>query len=183
MAIYIQGIEQDISIYGGVPTVIPVTMTVPEGVVAYPDIDAMVTTDAKKLSGFILPSAVDSTINWKLARSIPDVLPTNPVYTLRTTLKPQVAEASGTNVLLTQRYDAVADAETIDGDLVDEGQATVTMSTSIDVIDVYDQVLDAHAIAAGDYIIGQLYRNGLAGGDNLTQDVLVFNMCLIITGS
>jgi hypothetical protein len=42
-------------LYGSIPYVIPITMEVPEGTVAYPDIDALTVGTAKKISGMVFP--------------------------------------------------------------------------------------------------------------------------------
>jgi len=167
----------------GIPYIIPITMEVPEGTNAYPDVHALATA-AAKVTGIVLinGAGVVSTFNWKCAFPIPDTLPSSPVYTLRTTIMTRGAVAGPADIRATVHSLAFADTEDFDVDPTAETEVTLTMPTATETIDIYDEVLGI-TIAAGDYITGQFARDSGDAADDFTDDVQVINMCLIITGS
>lgn len=167
-----------------IPYSIPIILEVPEGTNAFPDVRALSTTTAKKLTGAVLinGAGVVSTYNWKLAGPIPDTLPSSPVYTVRTSIMTRGAVAGPADLRLTIRSLAFADGEDMDVGLTAETEQTVTMPTADNTLDVWDQTLSI-TIAAGDYIFGQIERDSDDAADDFTDDVQPFNMCLIITGA
>jgi hypothetical protein len=159
---------------------IPMTMEVPQGTGAYPDIHPLDTTFAGKVSGFILPTDVDGTINIKATSPIPATLPTSPVYTIRVTMIPTSAQTS-TTVHLEYMYANVADGESLDATKIDDiADQAPTISATIETVDVLDITL-VTAPVAGDYHIGQLVRD--ISEDTYAGSILIINCTLIITAA
>jgi len=156
---------------GGASTwtdVIPCVLEVPEGIVAFPDVHPLV-TQVSKISGFVLPTATDSTINFKFI--CPEDLAGTPnlriqVHTV--TLSANTTDAI--NLTLRQRY--TGDTENTDvAFAAGDGVAATNYSVS-DTIESHDfhNINPANDPTAGELVTGQIFRDVSA---DVAGDVII----------
>lgn len=152
---------------------IPCVLEVPEGIVAYPDIIPLA-TQGSKISGFVLPTATDSTINFKVI--VPDDLAGTPnaiirIYTL--TLSANTTDA--VNLTLNMRY--TGDTENMDQAFNQTVAATnYNVADTIESIDIHD-INPSTDPAAKDIITGQIFRDISL---DAAGDIMIVGIDLII---
>jgi len=157
---------------------IPCVMEVSEGVIAYPDVDAMTTTANKKITGFIMPDgATASDINFKC--KVPVNIHTTPAASILFIIKTMGTVAGPADVRLTVSTMVKNDAEDIDVGFTAETETTVTMPVTDDTLDYYDQDLTTDP-AADDFILGQLKRDPVDAADDFTADIQIIGIYLKI---
>jgi len=148
--------------------VIPCVLEVPEGVVAFPDVHVLA-TQVSKITGMVLPTATDSTINYKF--TCPEDLAGTPNLRIRVrtvTLSANTTDAI--NLTLSQRY--TGDTENIDQAFVaGDGVAATNYSVSdtIESFDIHD-MNPANDPVAGDQVTGQIFRDVSA---DVAGDVII----------
>ncbi len=157
--------------------VIPCTLEVPEGTIAFPDVHTLVTAGAK-VSGMVLPDGASaSTINFKCV--VPKDLAGTPAMKIRVRIMTQAAVAGPADVRLTVSTIGIADTESLDQALTAETETTVTMPTATETMDYYEQDLTTDW-AADDTVIGQLGRDPTDGADDFTGDILITGIELLV---
>ena len=154
---------------------IPCVLEVGEGAVAYPDIHVLV-TQGSKISGWVLPTATDSTLNFKWI--CPEDLASTPGLIIRVhtvTLGANTTDAI--NLTLSQKF--TGDTENTDTAFVaGNGVAAANYNVS-DTIESYDthDITPSNSPTAGEIITGQIFRD--VSGDVAT-DVLVVGITALI---
>jgi len=148
--------------------VIPCVMEAPQGVVAYPDIHALA-TQVSKVSGFILPTDTDSTINFKWI--CPEDLAGTPALVIRVhtvTLSANTTDAI--NLTLSQKF--TGDTENTDTAFVAGNGVAATNYNVSDTIESHDfhDMTPSNSPTAGELITGQIFRD--VSGD-VAGDVLI----------
>ncbi len=159
--------------------VVPCTLEVPEGTVAYPDVHAMTTTTSKKITGIVLPDgAATSTLNFKCV--IPEDLHTTPAMSARIrfiTLGVDTAHA----VRLT--LSTVGKAVNEDFDLGFTVETEVTAECP-DANDTGNEALINIDLttdwAAGDTVMGLLTRDPTDAVDDYAADILIIGIELLM---
>jgi len=162
---------------------IPFVLEVPEGTVAYPDVDAMTTTINKKVSGFIFPDGASaSTVNMKCV--CPEDLNASPAASVVMVFKTMSA-VSNADIVIEYQDRHIADTE--DADFTswtnDSGEAEYRMPNADDSLDYATYALSTQP-AAGDFIMAQIVRNPAASGpptDDYTGDVQLVAAYLKVT--
>jgi len=157
---------------------IPMTMTVPEGTVAFPDIHALATA-VTKVSGIVLPDgAATSTLNFKGV--VPETLGGTVAMSMRVRFMNQ-GTGTGHAVRLTLSTVGIAVNEVLDTGLTAETEvtaecadATETMNEALINIDLTTDW------AAGDTIIGQLKRDPTDAVDDFAADILIVGIDLLL---
>ena len=156
--------------------VVPCTLEVPEGTIAFPDIHTMV-TQVSKVSGMVLPDgATASKINFKCV--VPEDLHTTPAMSIRVRIMTLSALAAS-NVRLTVETVGIADTEDADIANTAETETTVSMPTTIETLDYYTQDLTTDW-AAGDTLFGQLGRDPVDGADDHAGDIMIIGIDLLV---
>jgi len=161
--------------------VVPCTIEVPEGTIAYPDVRAMTGTTAKKITGIVLPDgATTSTLNFKCV--IPEDLHTTPAMSCRIrfiTLGADTAHAvaltlSTVGIAINEDMDIGLTAETEVG--AECADANDTMNEALVNIDLTTDW------AAGDTVLGQLKRDPTQTTplDDYAADIMVVGIELIM---
>ena len=158
-------------------------MEIPEGTDAYPDIHALATASAK-VSGFVMPNAVDSTINFKCV--VPDDLAASPAAKFRVRVMTLGTQTDKDIVLLSQHV-SVADGENLDQSLSNTtsggDSGALRMPNSIENLDYYTATFQTQPVA-GDTIIGQLTREASSdANDDYLDDVMIIGIDMIIERS
>jgi len=152
---------------------IPLTMEVPQGTVAFPDIHALVTGVAK-ISGMVLPDgASTSTVNFKA--NVPDNLASTPAASLKFYIMTQGVVCPAGDLRLTVSSIARADTENMDiaeACWQTETETTVTMPVTTETLDIYDQDMTTDP-TAGDILMVQLVRDPTDCADDFTDDVII----------
>jgi len=148
--------------------VIPCVLEVPEGVVAYPDIHPLV-TQVSKISGFVLPTATNSTINFKWI--CPEDLAGTPALKIRVhtvTLSANTTDAI--NLTLSQKY--TGDGENTDTAFVAGNGVTATNYNVSDTIESHDwhDMTPTNSPTAGELVTGQIFRNVAA---DVAGDIII----------
>ncbi len=152
---------------------IPCILEVPQGVVAYPDVHSLV-TQVSKITGLVMPTDADSTINFKVI--VPENLNSTVnaiirVYTL--TLSANTTDA----VNLTLNMDYIGDTENADTAFsVTVAATNYSVTDGIESIDIHD-INPATDPAEKDIITGQLFRDITA---DAAGDVMIVGIDLII---
>jgi len=157
---------------------IPCVMEIPEGTVAFPDIHAMTTSKAKKLSGFVMPNGASvSTINFKCV--VPQDLNATPNATLRFRFL-TLAALTNLDVSLVVRAKGFATGE--DADVAfdtDEAEQILRMANANDSYTYYSEVLGG-TFAADDTLHGQIDRRPADVDDDYTGDIFLVGVDLLI---
>jgi len=157
---------------------IPCVMEVPEGTVAFPEIHAMSTTKAKKLSGFVMPNGASvSSVNFKCI--LPDDVASTPNAKLRFRF---LTLGAVTNADLSLVVRAKGFADTEDADVAfdtDEAEVVLRMPNANDSYDYYSETLGG-TYASSDTLHGQIDRRPADADDDYTADVLLVGVDLLI---
>ena len=135
--------------------VIPCVLEVPEGTVAVPEMHALA-TQVSKISGFLMPTATDSTINFKFV--CPEDLAATPGLVIRVmTLTLSANTTDAVNLTLNMRY--TGDAENMDQAFDQTVVATnYNVSDTIESYDTHD-ITPTNSPTAGELVTGQLFRD------------------------
>ena len=156
--------------------VIPCVLEAPEGVVAYPDIHVLA-TQVSKISGFVMPTDTDSTINFKVI--CPEDLAGTPAVVFRVyTLTLSANTTDAVNLTFDARY--TGDTENADQTFNQIVVATnYNVSDTIESIDFHD-ITPTNSPVAGDVITGQLFRDISA---DAAGDVMIIGISMLIDRS
>ena len=152
---------------------IPCVLEVPQGAIAYPDVHALA-TQVSKITGLVMPTATDSTINFKVI--VPENLNSTinaliRVYTL--TLSANTSDAI--NLTLDMRY--TGDTENLDQvNDINTAAANFGLADTIESLDIHDITPESEPTAK-DMITGQLFRDVTA---DEAGDVMIVGIDLII---
>jgi len=159
--------------------VVPITMEVPQGTVAFPDVHAMTTTISKKITGIVLPDGASiGIINWKCV--IPEDLHTTSAQKVRIRF---ITQGTGTNhaVRLTLRSVGIAINEDMDIGMTSETEVTAECADANDTMNEALIEIDLTTDwASGDTVIGLLERDPVDGDDDYAGDILVVGMEMIM---
>ena len=157
---------------------VPMTMTVPEGTVAFPDIHTLVTA-TDKISGIVLPDgAATSTLNFKGV--VPEDLHGTPAMAIRVRFMTQAADTAHA-VRLTVSTIGLAINENFDAALTAETEVTAECPDAIETGNEAEILIDLTTDwAAGDTIIGQLKRDPVDAVDDYAGDILVVGIDLMV---
>ena len=152
---------------------IPCILEVPEGVVAFPDVHTLV-TQGSKITGMVMPTATDSTINFKCI--VPENLNSTPASKIRVyTLTLSANTTDAINLTLDMRY--TNDTENMDQVFdINTAAANFSLADVIESIDIHDITPESEP-AAKDIITGQLFRDITA---DEAGDVMIVGIDLII---
>jgi len=161
---------------------VPMTLTVPQGTVAFPDVHALDTACGAlaKVTGIVLPcDAATSTLNFK--GIIPEDLHTTPAMSARIRIMTQTAVACDKAVRLTLSTAGFAVNENMDVSLTSETEVTAEMPDTIETMNEAIINIDLTTDwAAGDTIIGQLKRDPTDCVDDYAGDILVVGIDLLM---
>ena len=152
---------------------VPFVLEIPQGSVAYPDVHALA-TQVSRITGLVMPTATDSTINFKCI--VPENLNSTPAALIRVyTLTLGTNTADAINLKLDMRY--TNDTENMDQTFdVNTAAANYPVADTIESIDINDIPPESDP-AAKDIITGQLFRD-ISLDEAL--DVMVVGIDLII---
>lgn len=149
---------------------------VPQGVVAFPDIQALATASTKKTNQTLPDGASVSIYNFYC--DVPNDLASTPAASIKFKI---IGLGTGTsdNVRLTVSTGAFADAESIDQALTAETEATVPIPDTAEVQEYYDQDMTTDP-TAGDMLIVQIQRDPTDGDDDYAANMAVVGAYLEI---
>jgi len=135
--------------------VIPCVLEVPEGVVAYPDVHVLA-TQGSKITGMVMPTATDSTINFKFI--CPEDLAGTPNLIIRVhTLTLSVNTTDAINLTLDMRY--TDDQENTDQAFNQTVTATnYSLSNATESYNHHD-INPTNDPTAGELVTGQIFRD------------------------
>jgi len=154
------------------PHYIPCHIVIPQGTVAFPDIQALATASAK-VSGAVFPDgAATSTFNFKPLLPLPEDLHATPDLKAHFELIPLDTEATNINTRFTASSFWIADGEDMDQAFSAEAEETVAMPTTIENTVIYTVALDAPTIAANDTGLIKLVRDPTDASDVYANSVL-----------
>ena len=134
---------------------IPCILEVPQGSVAFPDVHALA-TQVSKITGLVMPTATDSTINFKVI--VPENLNSTPASKIRVyTLTLSANTADAVNLKLDMRY--TGDTENMDQTFdINTASANFGVADTIESIDIHDITPESEPTAK-DIITGQIFRD------------------------
>jgi len=152
---------------------IPCVLEVAQGTVAYPDIHSLV-TQVSKVSGWVMPTATDSTLNFKFI--CPEDLASTPGLIIRVhtvTLSANTTDA--VNLTLNMRY--TGDTENTDQAFNQTVAATnYNVSDTIESYDTHD-ITPTNSPTAGELVTGQIFRDVSL---DVAGDVLIVGISALI---
>ena len=151
----------------------PCVLEVPEGTVAFPAVPALV-KQGSKITGLVMPTATDSTINFKVI--VPENLNSTPASKIRVyTLTLSANTSDAVNLTLDMRY--TGDTENLDQVFdINTAGANFNVADTIESIDIHDITPESEP-AAKDIITGQLFRDVTA---DASGDIMIVGIDLII---
>ena len=157
---------------------VPMTLTVPEGVVAFPDVHALA-TGSTKITGIVLPdNASPSTLNFKGV--IPEDLHATPAMAARIRFMTQTTSTDKA-VRLVVGTKGFAVNENFDVTLTDETEVTAEVPNGTETGNEAEILIDLTTDwAAGDTIIGHLTRDPTDGDDSFGGDILIVGIDLMM---
>ena len=152
---------------------IPCVLEVPQVTAAFPDVHALA-TQGSKITGLVMPTATDSTINFKVI--VPENLNSTPASKIRVyTLTLSANTSDAINLTLDMRY--TGDTENMDQTFdINTAAANFSLADVIESIDIHDITPESEP-AAKDIITGQLFRDITA---DEAGDVMIVGIDLII---
>ncbi len=154
---------------------IPLTISVAQDSIAFPDIHPLDTEEAK-VSGWVFPDDIStSTINFK--GRIPKTLSTNPNMKIRVYIMTQSALIDK-DVRLAVQTIGIADTESLDQLYLDQELTTVRMPNTIETLAVYEQDLTINW-ESQDLLLGQLLRVPSSTFDNYLGNIMIVGIDLI----
>jgi len=159
---------------GTIVDMIQCVMEPPQSTGAYPDVRSLA-TQVSKITGMVLPTDVDGTINFKV--KVPNALHSTPAATLRIwTITLAANTSDAINLTLNMRF--TGDTENADQAFDQTVAATnYSVSDTIESLDVHDIDFPTEPVAE-DLITGQIFRDVSA---DVASDVIVVGIALIIT--
>ncbi len=137
--------------------VIPCVLEVPQGTDAFPDVHALA-TQGSKITGIVMPTATDSTINFKFI--CPQDLAATPGLIIRVmTLTLSANTTDAVNLTLSQRF--IGDTENADQAFVTNDGVAAANYNVADTIESYDvhDMTPVNSPVAGDLCTGQIFRD------------------------
>jgi len=159
--------------------VVPCTLEVPQGIVAFPDVHAMTGTTSKKITGIVLPDgAATSTLNFKCV--IPEDLHTTPAMLARVRFL-SLGTDTAAAVRLTLSTLGLAVNEDMDVGLTAEAEVTAECADANDTMNEALISIDLTTDwAAGDTVIGLLTRDPTDAVDDYAADILIVGIELLM---
>jgi len=156
---------------------IPMVMELPQGVVANPDVLAVSTNEAFKVTGFSFPDgAAASIVNLKC--QVPSELAST--VNQRVLFKfVTVSAETGANTRMLVQSLFRADAESIDVDFTDETEATVAMPAAIETFSYYSQTL-TDTPTAEDQLFLKITRDPTDGSDTYAGNPFLIGAWLVV---
>jgi len=159
---------------------VPCTLEVPQGAIAFPDIHTL-TTAVAKISGIVLPDgAASSTLNFKCV--IPEDLHTTPAMACRIRFMTQTADTAHAVrlVVATLGYGVNENIDiAISGGA--ETEVTAECADTTETMNEAEILIDLGTDwAAGDTVIGQLTRDPTDAVDDFAGDILVVGIELMM---
>ncbi len=152
-------------------------MEIPEGTVAFPDVQTMATQVSKR-SGFVLPDGASvSTINFSCR--VPKDLAGTPAMKIRVQIMTLGVVAGPADVRLTVKTVGRGDAEDMDVAFTAETETTVTMPITTETLDVYTQNLTTNW-TADEIVTGQLARDPADAADDFTDNIMIVGIDLLV---
>jgi len=159
--------------------VVPCTLEVAQGIVAYPHVRAMTGTIAKKITGIVLPDGASiGIINFKCV--IPEDLHTTPAMSIRVRFLTLTADTDHA-VRLTVRTVGIAVNEDMDIGMTSETEVTAECANADDTMNEAVVNIDLTTDwVAGDTMIGLLERAPADPVDDFAGDILVVGIELLV---
>jgi len=156
---------------------IPMVMELPQGVVANPDVLAVTTLEAFKVTGFSFPDgAAASIVNLKC--QVPSELAAIVNQRILFKFVTVSAEAAANTRMLVQSLFR-SDAESIDVNFTDETEATVPMPAAIETFEYYSQTLTDTPVAE-DQLFLKITRDPTDGSDTYAGNPFLIGAWLVV---